>query len=213
MEKSKSHLSFVSAKDGAVAPVAMATPEMFDNTTISPEIREYRDMGCGRSRLSETKSKSNVALEEVPIIKRKKEDTDWKTSTIHALVSNLLELAPTNRLANSKILFDNFMNPGQEEIFNEEEATYLASLLMKKAQTELVIEEEERVVLQSKYHRALLTIRILSGHLNLPVVEEEDGPIRVTLPGSSVPITLPNIALDRLDPSSSPRDLSNHPNY
>jgi hypothetical protein len=58
-----------------------------------------------------------------------------------------------------------------------------------------------------------LTIRILAGHLNLPLAEEDDGPIKVTLPGSSNPITLPNIALDKLDPSSSPRDLSNHPNY
>jgi len=89
-----------------------------------------------------------------PKKKAKEPETDWKMTAIHALVSNLLELAPNNRLANSKILFDNFMNPAQEDIFNEEEASYQASFLMKKAETESIIEESQLALLQQQYARA-----------------------------------------------------------
>ena len=78
-------------------------------------------------------------------------DTDWQLTPMYVLVQKLLQIGPENRLIESKNLFESFLNPTGENIFNEEEAGYYASFLRRKAETEIIIEENQREVLSQMY--------------------------------------------------------------
>jgi hypothetical protein len=62
-------------------------------------------------------------------------ETDWTETPLFDLVRKLMKLDDKNKLAESKVLLEDFLNPNNLDIFTEEEASYYCSFLRRQAIT------------------------------------------------------------------------------
>lgn len=88
------------------------------------------------------------------------------------LVKKLIELPLRNKQQESKELIRQFINPSDLDIFKEEEVGYMSSLLIRMAQTQIILTDEEKKLVEAQYNKAKLTIEVLSEHLRMTLDEE-----------------------------------------
>lgn len=102
---------------------------------------------------------------------------DWYQSGVHKLVLELMALPKAGQREAAKRLETEFCNPDKLDIFTEDEAGYNASLLRQKGINNVQAAQDEAhddELLEALYHKATRTVELLSEHVLLSTLTQEE---------------------------------------